>query len=255
MGVGTLPFAGGERYSLRLLCAVGRLSGRHCTFTLPPTTQARFFGAPPRFFAQKQRNGVERAVGRRDYLPRKRRTRNCANEVPPFLWLSACAPLRWEVFVSLPCDSTPFLWCLPKETVSSRQRKALFYPGGSTIRVSASASVVFTHLRLTWGGGWWLTGRSSQLDAVGGDVGASSPWERRVGPNMFRGGTQARFFGAPPRFFAQEQRNGVERAAGATTHRPRKRRTRSGTKKEPFRALFYSIPIFFLNATGPYMGA
>ena len=28
-----------------------------------------------------------------------------------------------------------------------------------------------------------------------------------------------------------------------------------GTKKEPFRALFYSIPIFFLNATGPYMGA
>jgi len=28
---------------------------------------------------------------------------------------------------------------LPKETVSSRQRKALFYPGGSTIRVSAAA--------------------------------------------------------------------------------------------------------------------
>ena len=37
--------------------------------------KARFFGAPPRFFAQEQRNGVERAVGRRDYLPRKRRTR------------------------------------------------------------------------------------------------------------------------------------------------------------------------------------
>ena len=53
--------------------------------------------------------------------------------------LSACAPIRWAVVVSLSCDSTPFLWCLPKETVSSRQRKALFYPGGSTIRVSAAS--------------------------------------------------------------------------------------------------------------------
>ena len=34
--------------------------------------------------------------------------------------------------------------------------------------------------------------RQSQLDAVGGDVGASSPWERRVGPNSSRGGTQKR---------------------------------------------------------------
>ena len=94
--------------------------------------------------------------------------------------------------VSPCCLSTPFLWFLPKETVSSRQRKALFYPGGSTIRVSATASVFFTHLRPTWGGGWRLTGRSSQLDAVGGDVGASSPWERRAGPNSCRGGTLKR---------------------------------------------------------------
>ena len=46
--------------------------------------------------------------------------------------------------------------------------------------------------RPTWGGGWWFTGRSSQLDAVGGDVGASSPWERRVGPYMSRGSTHKR---------------------------------------------------------------
>ena len=37
-----------------------------------------------------------------------------------------------------------------------------------------------------------MTGRSGQLDAVGGDVGASSPWERWAGLNMSRGGTQKR---------------------------------------------------------------
>ena len=44
------------------------------------------------------------------------------------LALCACAPIRWEVVDGLCCDSTPFLWCLPKETVSSRQRKALLTP-------------------------------------------------------------------------------------------------------------------------------
>ena len=44
------------------------------------------------------------------------------------MWLGACAPLLWEAVFALSCDSTPFLWCLPKETVSSRQRKALFLP-------------------------------------------------------------------------------------------------------------------------------
>ena len=62
--------------------------------------------------------------------------------VPPFLYASACAPLLWDVFVPPCCDSTPFLWCLPKETVSSRQRKALLKPphylGGPT-RLSHSA--------------------------------------------------------------------------------------------------------------------
>ena len=77
---------------------------------------------------------------------------------PFFLLVCACAPLLWVGVVSLSCHSTPFLWCLPKETVSSRQRKALFYPGSSTIRVSAPASVVFTHLRPTWGGAWWVSG-------------------------------------------------------------------------------------------------
>ena len=108
------------------------------------------------------------------------------------LALSTCAPFYWEVVATPCCHSTPFLWCLPKETVSSRQRKALFYPGGSTIRVSASASVVVTHPSPTWGGAGGLTGRSSQPDAGGGYVGATSPWERRAGPNSSRGGTHKR---------------------------------------------------------------
>ena len=59
--------------------------------------------------------------------------------VPPLsLLFCVCAVLLGGV-VALSCHSTPFLWCLPKETVSSRQRKALFYPGGSTIRVSAAS--------------------------------------------------------------------------------------------------------------------
>ena len=89
--------------------------------------------------------------------------------VPPFIFIAlcTCAPIRWAVVVALSCHSTPFLWCLPKETVSSRQRKALFYLGGSTIRVSAPASVIFTHLRPAWGGGWWL---SERLPSPGANV-------------------------------------------------------------------------------------
>ena len=43
----------------------------------------------------------------------------------------------------------------------------------------------------------------------------------------FRLAPKARFFGAPPRFFAQEQRNGVEWAAGGNEYNQRKRRTRT----------------------------
>ena len=79
---------------------------------------------------------------------------------PLFLSLPCtCAPLRWVGVVAMSCHSTPFLWCLPKETVSSRQRKALFYPGGSIIRVSAPALVVGTFLaRLGGGLGGYLSG-------------------------------------------------------------------------------------------------
>ena len=87
----------------------------------------------------------------------------------PLFYSCTCAPIRWVVVDGLSCLSTPFLWCLPKETVSSRQRKALFYPGGSTIRVSATASVDGGHLRPTWGGGWWVSGAwCGCADTLGG---------------------------------------------------------------------------------------
>ena len=110
---------------------------------------------------------------------------------PFFFWVCACAPLRWAGVVGLSCDSTPFLWCLPKETVSSRQRKALFYLGGSTIRVSAPASVDGGHLRPTWGGGWWVS------------VGL-------YGCAVFLGSVLWPLLPIPPHFFALAQRNGVE---------------------------------------------
>ena len=99
--------------------------------------------------------------------------------VPPFLYSFACAPLLWAVVVSLSCLSTPFLWCLPKETVSSRQRKALFCLGGSTIRVSAAASVDGTFLARLGegaGAGFWRIARlkvSSTFSKVAGCRGSA----------------------------------------------------------------------------------
>ena len=94
-----------------------------------------------------------------------------------FLGLCVCAVTlgggRWP---ALPFD--PISFVLPKETVSSRQRKALFYLGGSTIRVSATASVVFTHLRPTLGGGWWLSGRGCVCaDTLGGGRWPALPFD------------------------------------------------------------------------------
>ena len=72
------------------------------------------------------------------------------SQTPPPRGCGCADTLGGFRYPALPFD--PISFVLPKETVSSRQRKALFYPGGSTIRVSATASVVFTHLRPTWGG-------------------------------------------------------------------------------------------------------
>ena len=72
--------------------------------------------------------------------------------VPPFLYASACAPFYWVGSLPCPAIRPHFFGACPKKRCRAAKEKRLFYPGGSTIRVSAPASVVFTHLRSTWGG-------------------------------------------------------------------------------------------------------
>ena len=85
-------------------------------------------GLHPVSLRKSKEMGWNRQQGGRDYYPIKRRTRNRERQGGLVIALSTCAPIRWEGVDGLSCDSTPFLWCLPKETVSSRQRKALFLP-------------------------------------------------------------------------------------------------------------------------------
>ena len=84
--------------------------------------KARFFGAPPRFFAQEQRNGVELAAGGRDFYPRKRRTRTSplpqvgrGTYSPPTCSAHANGgdtEVKKALFFG---GSTPFLWASTKE--------------------------------------------------------------------------------------------------------------------------------------------
>ena len=88
---------------------------------------AFLWGSTPFLCARAKKWGGTGSRGRR--LLTKKTAHTCkAKDKAASSLPSACAPLLWEVVVGLSCDSTPFLWCLPKETVSSRQRKALFLP-------------------------------------------------------------------------------------------------------------------------------
>ena len=111
---------------------------------------------------------------------------------PLFFCLVRVRRYAGRLSLPFPAFRPHFFGACPKKRCRAAKEKRLFYLGISTIRVSAPASVVGGHLRPTWGGGGWLSEHSSQLDAVGCDVGASSPWERRVGPNSPRGGTLKR---------------------------------------------------------------
>ncbi len=84
--------------------------------------------------------------------------------VPPSCFSPCtCAPIRWEGVVALSCLSTPFLWCLPKETVSSRQRKALFLPWRLHHSRERYKSVVYTFLARLGEGAGGLPGAQVSL--------------------------------------------------------------------------------------------
>ena len=91
--------------------------------------------------------------------------------VPPFIysWVCACAPLRWVGVDGLPCLSTPFLWCLPKETVSSRQRKALFLPRRLHHSRERYCLGCLYSSSPDLGRAWWLSGAGGRKKAGGKD--------------------------------------------------------------------------------------
>ena len=130
--------------------------GRDRTAPVAAPRSAFLWGSTPFLCARAKKWGGTGRAGA-VYCLIKRRTRNRARQGGLVIVPSACAPILWEVVVSLSCDSTPFLWCLPKETVSSRQRKALFYLGGSTIRVSAAGRWT-GRSSPDLGRGWWGSG-------------------------------------------------------------------------------------------------
>ena len=85
------------------------------------------------------------------------------------LALGTCAPIRWEVVVSLSCHSTPFLWCLPKETVSSRQRKALLLPRWLHHSRERYCLGCLYSSSPDLGRAWWLSGVGGRKKAGGKD--------------------------------------------------------------------------------------
>ena len=125
---------------------------------------------------------------------------------------------RYAGWFSLACPAIRphFFGACPKKRCRAAKEKRFFYLGGSTSRVSASASVVVTHLRPTWGGAWWVSG----------------DW---CGCAVLLGGSLWPLLPVPPHFFALAQRNGVEpqrnalmgAATGAVGSRPPLPRTRS----------------------------
>ena len=144
--------------------------------------KARFFGAPPRFFAQEQRNGVERAVGGGASAQE-----NGAHVTAQDKAASSLHFLRVRRYVgrwSMACPAIRphFFGACPKKRCRAAKEKRFFYLGGSTIRVSAAASVVFTHPRPTWGRGWCGAGARCGL-----------PYKRKQPPPIWAAAVACRF--------------------------------------------------------------
>ena len=150
--------------------------------------------------------------------------------------LCACAPIRWVGVDGLPCHSTPFLWCLPKETVSSRQRKAPFLPRRlHHSRERYCLSGLYSSSP-DLGRAWWL---SERLPSPGANVGCYGFFARVV---LFVGVTvvirfrlapkSAFLWGSTPFLCARAKKwggmgsRGEGLLPGGTAHTHRRTRTR-----------------------------
>ena len=113
--------------------------------------------------------------------------------VPPFFscaWYVCADTLGGGLYLALPFD--PISLVLAQRNGVEPPKKGAFLPRRLHHSRERYCFVDCTFLARLGEGLGGLTGRSSQLDAVCWDVGASSSWERRVGPNSCRGGTQKR---------------------------------------------------------------
>ena len=111
---------------------------------------------------------------------------------PPCLSLYTCAPFPWAEAPPPCCPFHPISLVLAQRNGVEPPKKSAFLPRWLHHPRERYCFVDCTFLARLGEGLGGLTGRSSQLDAVGCDVGASSSWERRAGPNSSRGGTHKR---------------------------------------------------------------
>ena len=110
--------------------------------------------------------------------------------VPPFLYASTCAPIRWEGVVGLHCLSTPFLLSCQKKRCRAAKEKRLFLPRWLHHSRERYQSV----------DGTFLARLGAGLVLVGGMCVCA----------VFLGGGFWPLLPVPPHFFALAQRNGVE---------------------------------------------
>ena len=141
---------------------------------------AFLWGSTPFLCARAKKWGGIGSRGDRLLPKETAHTQPRANEVLPCLCFVRVR--RYVGWGSMACPAfrPHFFGACPKKRCRAAKEKRLFYLGGSTIRVSATASVVFTHLRPTWGG----------LGGCRGWVGAKKPAVRTAGFPAAAVGTQ-----------------------------------------------------------------
>ena len=164
---------------------------------------------------------------------------------PPCFAPCACAPLCFSRFRPRIANSTPFLWSLPKETVSSRQRKAPFgaglYHNFGILSVSHTVSSCPARRVGTFAPGEGHRVRRlpdyrpphlrrGRTCSPGSALPAQRYCRRRVRSAIVKTSTKSRFsLGLTPFLLARAKEMGCL-AAGRSVKRPAQRRTRASEK-------------------------